>query len=238
MQKEIDAMEQNKTWELIELPPNKTLVECKWVYKIKLKSDGTIERCKARLVAKGFTQVEGLDYHETFAPIAKMTTIRCILALAAVKHWPLFQLDVDNAFLHGKLDEEVYMKLPPGFYTAEKRHGKVFKLLKSIYELKQSSRQWYARFSDALLHFGFQSSMHDSSMFFLRCGKDLLLLLVYVDDVLITGTSVDLTSEVKAFIHDHFRIKDLGHFKFFLGLEIARSTEGIFLHQRKYALDI
>ncbi|CAM8993843.1 unnamed protein product [Rhodiola kirilowii] len=238
MNKEIKALEGNNTWVLTELPKDKTVVDCKWIYKIKYLADGSIERFKARLVARGFTQVEGLDYHETFAPVAKMTTVRCLLAIAAARNWPLHQLDVDNAFLHGTLEEEVYMKLPPGFYRKEKAAGKVCKLVKSLYGLKQASRQWFAKFSDSLIEFGFKSSLNDYSLFTLTKGDIFLILLVYVDDVIITGNSEELISEVKQFIHHKFKIKDLGHLKYFLGLEVARSTEGIFLNQRKYALEL
>ncbi|CAM8888782.1 unnamed protein product [Rhodiola kirilowii] len=238
MDKEIKALEANNTWILTELPAGKTLVDCKWVYKLKFKSDGTLERYKARLVARGFTQVEGLDYHDTFAPVAKMTTIRCLLAVAAVKHWPIYQLDVDNAFLHGTLDEEVYMKLPIGFYKKEKAAGKVCKLVKSLYGLKQASRQWFAKFSEAITAYGFQRSLNDYSLFTMNKDGEFLILLVYVDDVIITGTSSSMIGKVKQYIHDLFKIKDLGILKYFLGLEVARSDEGIFLNQRKYALEL
>ncbi|CAM8901423.1 unnamed protein product [Rhodiola kirilowii] len=238
MQKEITALEQNQTWALTHLPAGKRAVDCKWVFKIKHHSDGTIERYKARLVAKGFTQVEGIDYHETFAPVVKMTTVRCVLAVAAVRRWPLYQLDVNNAFLHGHLDEDVYMKLPPGFYPQAKRDGMVCKLQRSLYGLKQASRQWFSRFSDALIEYGFVQSANDPSLFTLAQKDDFLILLVYVDDVVLTGTSPQLITHVKEFIHDQFQIKDLGHLKYFLGLEVARSQDGIFLNQRKYALDI
>ncbi|CAM8943540.1 unnamed protein product [Rhodiola kirilowii] len=238
MNKEITALEQNHTWTLTSLSPGKNAVDCKWIFKVKHHSDGTIERYKARLVAKGFTQVEGIDYHDTFAPVVKMTTVRCLLAVAAIRCWPLYQLDVNNAFLHGLLSEEVYMKPPPGFYPEAKQQGLVCKLQRSIYGLKQASRQWFARFSDALIHFGFRQSLEDYSLFTLSRGDDFLILLVYVDDVVLTGTSTTLISQVKGFIHDMFQIKDLGVLKYFLGLEVARSPEGIFLNQRKYALDI
>ncbi|CAM8901980.1 unnamed protein product [Rhodiola kirilowii] len=238
MKEEISALEANSTWVITDLPPNQPVIDCKWIFRIKLKSDGSIERYKARVVAKGFTQVEGVDYTETFAPVAKMTSVRCLLAIAAIRKWPIYQLDVDNAFLHGSLDEEVYMQLPTGFHSAERASGKVCKLTKSLYGLKQAPRQWFSKFTDALLQFGFVQSLNDYSRFTLQSGQDFIVLLVYVDDVVLTGTSLVLIEAIKAFIHDKFKIKDLGTLKYFLGLEVARHSTGIFLHQRKYTIDL
>ncbi|CAM8973439.1 unnamed protein product [Rhodiola kirilowii] len=167
-----------------------------------------------------------------------MTIVRCLIAIAAAKQWPLHQLDVNNAFLHGSLEEEVYMKLPPGFYMKEKAASKVCRLMKSLYGLKQASRQWFAKFNEALIAFGFQNSLNDYSLFTLSRDGAFLVLLIYVDDVLLTGTSDQLISDVKTYIHNKFQIKDLGHLKYFLGLEVPRSTTGIFLNQRKYALEL
>lgn len=136
MQREIQALENNETWVLDDLPPNKKALGCKWVYKIKYNSDGTVERYKARLVIFGNHQVEGIDYTETFAPVAKMVTVRVFLAVAAAKNWKVHQMDVHNAFLHGDVQEEVYMKLLPGFQVSVL--GKVCKLKKSFYGLKQA----------------------------------------------------------------------------------------------------
>ncbi|CAM8909312.1 unnamed protein product [Rhodiola kirilowii] len=238
MQNEISALERNSTWVITDLPANQSLIDCKWIFRIKLKSDGTIERYKARVVAKGFTQVEGIDYSETFAPVAKMTSVRCFLTVAAIKQWPIFQLDVDNAFLHGSLEEEVYMRLPTGFYDSERKAGKVCRLTKRLYGLKQAPRQWFSKFTEAMLQFGFRQSLNDYSLFTLQCGDDFIMLLVYVDDVILTGTSMKLIQDIKAFIHDRFKIKDLGTLKYFLGLEVARNSTGIFLHQKKYATDL
>ncbi|CAM8905397.1 unnamed protein product [Rhodiola kirilowii] len=238
MKREMDAQQANKTWVITDLSSHKRAVGSKWVFRIKYKSDGTIERYKARLVAKGFAQEEGLDYTETFAPVIKMTTVRIILALAASKDWPLFQLDVDNAFLHGSLDEEVYMEIPPGFHSELKKQGKVCKLLKSVYGLKQASRQLFSKFSDALLAYGFIQSLNDYSLFTFCKNGVFLVLLVYVDDVIITGTSLKAIDEVKEYIHSCFKIKDLGPLRFFVGLEVARSKTGIFINQRKYALEL
>ncbi|CAM8918240.1 unnamed protein product [Rhodiola kirilowii] len=167
-----------------------------------------------------------------------MTTVRCLLAVAVIRSWPIFQLNVDTTFLHGSLDEDVYMKLPPGHFKSEREAGKVCKLTKSLYGLKQAPRQWFAKFTEALLEFGFQQSINDYSLFTLHKGTDFIILLVYVDDVLLTGTSSVLIEHIKAFIHDKFKIKDLGTLKYFLRLEVARNSTGLFLHQRKYAMDL
>ena len=159
MSVELSALESNNTWSICSLPPGKTPISCKWVYKIKYRSDGNIERHKARLVAKGYTQVEGIDYHDTFAPVVKLVTVRVLLSIATIQNWSLNQLDVNNAFLHGDLDEEVYMKLPPGFSSRNTNH--VCKLHKSLYGLKQASCQWFSKFSFTLIRRGFRQSVSD-----------------------------------------------------------------------------
>ena len=158
MKKEIDALESNGTWELVTVPPGKTAIRCKWVYKTKYNSDGTVERHKARLVIYGNKQQEGINYNETFAPVAKMVTVRTFLSVAAVKNWELHQMDVHNAFLHGDLNEEVYMRLPLGFIARGK--NTVCKLKKSLYGLKQAPRCWFAKLVRALKDFGFVQSLY------------------------------------------------------------------------------
>ena len=157
MDKEIEALEVNNTWNLTLLPPGKSAIGCKWVYRVKYLPNGTIERYKARLVAKGFTQKHGLDYSKTFFPVAKLVSVRIVLSLAAVKGWFLHQMDVKNAFLHGELLEDVYMCLPPSFHNKGEPHL-VCKLNRSLYVLKQASRQWFEKFSSTILQMGFVQS--------------------------------------------------------------------------------
>jgi hypothetical protein len=236
MSAEISALEANNTWVVCDLPPHKHPIGCKWVYKIKHRADGSIERYKARLVAKGYTQCEGLDYHDTFSPVAKMTIVRCFLALAVAKNWFLHQLDVNNAFLYGELHDEVYMKMPPGFGV--KWESKVCRFTKSLYGLKQASRQWFSKFSSTLLDLGFIQSKADYSLFTRVQGSSFLALLIYVDDVAIASNDSVAISSFITLLNDKFKLKDLGSLKYFLGLEIARSYSGISVSQRKYALKI
>jgi transposase InsO family protein len=240
MTAEIHALETNQTWSLTSLPHGKVPIGCKWVYKVKLRSDDTLERYKARLVAKSYNQQEGFDYFETFSPVAKFVTVRCLLAVAAMKGWVLYQLDVNNAFLHGTLDEEVYMSLPPGFHSKGEPYPSdiVCKLQKSLYGLKQASRQWFSKFSNTLLHHGFIQSKADYSLFTKQKGSCFIALLVYVDDILIASNSVEDVAELKSYLDSQFKLKDLGPVRYFLGLEIARSSKGISISQRKYALEI
>ncbi|KAL0355837.1 UNVERIFIED_CONTAM: Copia protein [Sesamum radiatum] len=194
MQQEINALERNETWEISDLPQGKNTIGCRWIYKVKLRPDGTVERCKARLVANGFSQVEGIDYNDCFSPVAKPVTVRLFLAIAAARGWPLHHLDVNNAFLHGKLDEIIYMDAPEGYKVPS---GQVCRLKKSLYGLKQASRQWNQEFTDKIKAFGFTQSSHDYCLFVKGSGLQLIALLVYVDDILITAPTETLIQEVK-----------------------------------------
>lgn len=236
MAQEIKALEDNQTWELTPLPPGRKPVGCKWVYKIKYKATGEIEKYKARLVAKGYTQVEGEDFHETFAPVAKMTTVRCLLSVAVVREWELHQMDVSNAFLHGELDEEVYMTVPQGYNTPEK--GLVCRLRKSLYGLKQASRNWYSQLSQALVKYGFTESHADHRLFVYSHDSIFLAVLIYVDDLVIAGNDTVACANFKQYLSNCFHMKDLGSLKYFLGLELVRGSSGLFMCQRKYTLDI
>ncbi len=237
MMEEMEALDKNNTWVITTLPPNKKVVGCKWIFTVKQTSEGKVERYKARLVAKGYSQTYGVDYDETFAPVAKMNTIRAIISIAANKGWSLFQMDVKNAFLHGDLQEEVYMEIPPGFSNCE-TEGKVCKLMKSLYGLKQSPRAWFGRFSKEVCSLGYQQSNADHTLFFKhRCNKTTILA-VYVDDIVITGNDDEEIKYLKRTLAKIFEVKDLGHLHYFLGIEVAYGPQGIYLSQRKYILDL
>lgn len=198
MDAELLALDKNQTWEIVDLPPNKKPIGCKWVYKIKYDAAGQIDRYKARLVAKGYTQEYGGDYTEVFSPVAKMATVRFLIAMATLQSWPLHQLDINNAFLHGSLNDDIYMSITPGYKGA--KSGQVCKLLKSLYGLKQASREWNAEFSRKLFSFGFKQSSADPCLFLKGHGNSFVCLLVYVYDVLVSSPSLYIIQEVKDFL--------------------------------------
>ena len=236
MDQELAALEQNGTWLLISLPPGKKALNSKWVYKIQFKLDGTVARYKARLVIKGFEQIKDKDYKYTFSPVAKLTTVRLFIALATAKGWPLHQLDINNAFLHGYIDEEVYMHPPAGYTKA--LPGQVCRLQRSLYGLKQASRQWNLELTTFLTGKGFVQSKSDYSLFTWHHNDHYIFILVYVDDLLITGNTLDGISQLKQSLHSAYTIKDLGLAWYFVGIEISRSSAGTFHNQRKYITDI
>ena len=217
------------------LPPRKSVVGCKWIYKIKTRSDGSIEWYKGRLIAKGFTQEYGTDYEEIFAPVARISSVRALLAVAAASKWDIFQMDVKNAFLNGELSEEVYMQPPPGLSVDS---NKVCHLRRALYGLKQAPRAWFAKFSSTIFRLGYTASPYDSALFLRRTDKGTILLLLYVDDMIITGDDLSGIQELKDFLSQQFEMKDLGHLSYFLGLEITHSTDGLYVTQAKYASDL
>nr|KYP62839.1 Retrovirus-related Pol polyprotein from transposon TNT 1-94 [Cajanus cajan]KYP62851.1 Retrovirus-related Pol polyprotein from transposon TNT 1-94 [Cajanus cajan] len=231
MNAEIQALESNHTWVLTELPLNKSSIGCRWVYKIKHRADGSIERYKARLVAKGYTQIEVQDYLDTFSPVAKLTTVRLLLALAATQQWHLRQLEVNNAFLHGDLHEETYMILPRGMY--QDKQGMVCKLQKSLYGLKQASRQWHARLSTFLSSHGYTQCDTDYSLFLKHHQQSFTVILVYVDDIVLTGNDLTEIKTITNLLDLAFKIKDLGDLMFFLGFEVSRTKAGINFCQKE-----
>jgi len=209
MDEELSALHKTDTWDLVPPPPGKSVVGCRWVYKIKTNSDGSIERYKARLVAKGYSQQHGMDYEETFAPVAKMTTICTLIAIASIRQWHIYQLYVKNAFLNGDLQEEVYMAPPPGISNDS---GYVCKLKKALYGLKQAPRTWFEKFSIVISSLGFISSSHDSALFIKYTDAGRIILSLYVDDMIITDDDIDGISVLKTELARRFEMKDLGYF--------------------------
>ncbi|WVZ57430.1 hypothetical protein U9M48_007816 [Paspalum notatum var. saurae] len=237
MQQEYDALMRNKTWHLVPHAENTNLIDCKWVYKVKKKADGSVDRYKARLVAKGFKQRYGIDYEDTFSPVVKIATVRLVLSIAISRGWCLRQLDVQNAFLHGILEEEVYMKQPPGFENKDTPNY-VCKLGKAIYGLKQAPRAWYSRLSSKLIELGFQASKSDASLFIYNKGSTMIYMLIYVDDIIVTSSSKEAVSALLMDLKGEFALKDLGNPNFFLGIEVKRNKDSILLSQGKYASEI
>ena len=235
MQAEMASIKSNRTWSLVPLPPGKKAISSKWVYKVKTGTPGHPTRYKARLVARGFEQKD--DFLETFAPVVRWETIRVLIAIAVHLNWPLHQLDVLTAFLNGILKEDVYMFQPTGFVIPGTEHL-VCKLHKALYGLKQSPRAWYARLHAALLAWGLIQSLSDPNLYFAHEGTDTIALLVYVDDILLTGSNPKLIDRLKTYLQRSFKTNDLGPISRYLGVQFDRSDTGLHMHQRDYALSI
>jgi hypothetical protein len=231
MDEEMAALDVNVTWELVALPKDKKAIGCKWVYKIKHNADGSVSRYKARLVAKGYAQTYGIDYEDTYSPVAKMTTVRAIIVMATAKGWSLHQMDVKNVFLHEDLQEEVYMEQPPG-YVDQTHPNLVCRLKKTLYGLKQAPRAWSDKIGQYLVTSGFETSNADFSLYLKKTDHGIVVIVIYVDDFIITGDrDVDI-SDLKKLLKQKFEMKDLGELRYFLGIEVIHSPKGIWLLQR------
>uniref|UniRef100_A0A6N2KBQ3 Uncharacterized protein n=2 Tax=Salix viminalis TaxID=40686 RepID=A0A6N2KBQ3_SALVM len=237
MTDEYDALIENKTWDLVPRPSNANIIRSLWIFRHKKKSDGSFERYKARLVGDGAGQQPGIDCGETFSPVVKPATIRTVISLALSQSWCLHQLDVKNAFLHGNLDETVYMHQPPGFRHPD-HPDYVCLLKKSLYGLKQAPRAWYQRFADYVDTLGFSHSVSDHSLFIYRQGNDIAYILLYVDDIILAASSATLRQSIMSKLGSEFSMKDLGPLSYFLGISVTRHSGGIFLSQQKYAEEI
>ncbi|GLT32318.1 hypothetical protein SLA2020_069930 [Shorea laevis] len=238
MQEEIAMIEKNKIWYLTKKPQDKNVIGVKWVYRTKLNPNGSIHKYKARLVVKGYAQELGVDYGETFAPVARHDTIKLLVALAANLGWKLYHMDVKSAFLNGILEEEIYVEQPQGFEVAGKEDY-VYRLNKALYGLKQAPRAWYSIIDDYLLQQDFRRSKNEATLYVkgTNSGSQLIVSL-YVDDLLLTGGNEHLLNNFKAEMMKEFEMLDLGEMKYFLGMEIEQYKNGIFISQRKYALDV
>ncbi|GJU83576.1 retrotransposon protein, putative, ty1-copia subclass [Tanacetum coccineum] len=221
MNVEMQSMKDNEVWILVELPPNGKTVGSKWLFKKKTDMDGAVHTYKARLVAKGYTQTPGIDYEETFSPVADIRAIRILIAIAAYYDYEIWQMDVKTAFLNGYLNEEVYMEQPEGFVNP-KYPNRVCKLKRSIYGLKQASRQWNKRFDDEIKKFGFSQNADEPCVYLKASGSNVTFLILYVDDILIMGNHIPMLQDIKSYLGRSFAMKDLGEAAYILGIKIYR----------------
>nr|DAD19628.1 TPA_asm: hypothetical protein HUJ06_021091 [Nelumbo nucifera] len=225
MDSEINSIEKNQTWKLTDLPAGAKTIGIKWIYKTKLNELGEVDKYKARLVAKGYSQQQGVDFTEVFAPVARMDTVRMIVALAAQKGWKIYQLDVKSAFLHGELSEDVYHK--------------VYKLHKALYGLKQAPRAWFSCIEAHFISEGFQKCPNEQTLFTKRSSEGKILIVsIYVYDLIYTGDDEDMMSDFKNSTMKVFDMTDLGRMRFFLGIEVLQRPDGIFIYQRRYATEV
>ncbi|KAM1747093.1 hypothetical protein ACFX11_013661 [Malus domestica] len=235
MKSEMDSMYQNQVWTLVDPPEGIVPVGNKWVFKRKIGVDGNVETYKARLVAKGYRQREGIDYEETFSPVAMIKSIRILLAIAAYHDYEIWQMDVKTAFLNGYLEEELYMTQPEGFVSKSEK-TKVCKLQRSIYGLKQASRSWNIRFDTEIKTFGFTQNEDDNCVYQKVVGNAVVFLVLYVDDILLFGNDTAILSSVKVWLSKTFHMEDLGDASYVLGIKLYRdrSRKLIGLSQSMY----
>jgi hypothetical protein len=225
MRSEMDTIMSNETWEVVERPYGCKPIGSKWVFKKKLRPDGTIERFKVGLVIKGYSQKEGENFFDTYSPVARLTTIYVLLSLAASHGLLVHQMDGKTTFLNGELDEEIYMEQPTGF-VANSQEGMVCKLLKSLYGLKQAPKQWHEKFDRTSTYAGFVVNEADKCVYYRYGGGEGVILCLYVDDILILRTILDVIKETKDFLSNNFEMKDLGEADVILNIKLLREGNG------------
>ncbi|KAJ9539459.1 LOW QUALITY PROTEIN: hypothetical protein OSB04_032192 [Centaurea solstitialis] len=223
----------NNTWKFVDLPPGHKPIEHKWIVKRKLRPEGTIEKYKARLVAKGYRQKESQDFFDTYSPVTRITSIRTLMAIAAIHNLEIHQMDMKIAFLNGELDEEIYMQQPEGF-VAKGQKNKVSKLVKSLYGLKQAPKQWHKKFDKTLLSQVFQINECDKCIYVKQYKNACVIICFYMDDMLIMGTNLYVINQTKRMLSSSFDMKDLGVADVILGIKIHQNSEGYILSQSHY----
>ncbi|GJT80290.1 retrovirus-related pol polyprotein from transposon TNT 1-94 [Tanacetum coccineum] len=237
MQDELNQFERLQVWELVPRPEGKNIIALKWLWKNKCDAENIVVRNKTRLVAKGYRQEEGIDFEESFAPVARLEAVRMFIAYAAHKNITIFQMDVKTAFLNGPLKEEVYVSQPEGFIDPE-FPDHVYRLKKALYGLKQAPRAWYDKLSSFLIEHGFTKGIIDPTLFTRRHGGDILLVQVYVDDIIFGSTNPDFSKRFANLMKNNFEMSMMGELKFFLGLQVHQSPRGIFISQSQYAIEL
>nr|GEX81029.1 retrovirus-related Pol polyprotein from transposon TNT 1-94 [Tanacetum cinerariifolium] len=237
MQEQFHQFDRLWVWELVDKPFGKSIIRLKWLWKNKKDKDQTVIHNKARLVAKGYAQEDGIDFEESFSPIARLEAVRIFIAYAAHKSFIIFQMDVKTTFLNGPLKEEVYVVQPDGFVDPN-HPEKVYRLGKALYGLKQAPRAWYDELSKFLTSKDFTKGTIDPTLFMIRYGEDILLVQIYVDDIIFGSTNPKYSKRFEKLMHSRFEMSLIGEMKFFLGLQIQQSPSGIFINQAKYTLEI
>ncbi|GJX29415.1 retrovirus-related pol polyprotein from transposon TNT 1-94 [Tanacetum coccineum] len=237
MQEELHQFDRLDVWELVDRPLCKNVINLKWLWKNKRDEENTVIRNKSRLVAKGYAQKEGIDFEESFAPVARLEAVRLFIAYAAHKSFTVYQMDVKTAFLYGPLKEEVYVNQPDGFVDPY-HPDQVYRLKKALYGLKQAPRAWYDELSNFLVSKGFSKGSIDPTLFITKHGEDILLVQIYVDDIIFGSTNPKLSKRFEKLMHSKFDMSMMGELKFFLGIQIHQSPRGIFINQAKYAQEI
>ncbi|GJV63470.1 retrovirus-related pol polyprotein from transposon TNT 1-94 [Tanacetum coccineum] len=237
MQDELNQFKCLDVWELVECPVGRNIIKVKWIWKNKTDAENTVIRNKSRLVAKGYGQEEGIDFEESFAPVARLESVKIFVAYAAHKNFPIFQMDVKTAFLNGPLKEEVFVQQPDGFVDPDFPNH-VYRLKKALYGLKQAPRAWYDKLSSFLIEHHFTKGIVDPTLFTRRHGDDILLVQIYVDDIIFGSTKPVFAKRFEKLMKDNFEMSMIGEMKFFLGLQVHQSPQGIFISQSQYTLDI
>ncbi|GJS69918.1 retrovirus-related pol polyprotein from transposon TNT 1-94 [Tanacetum coccineum] len=226
MQEELHQFDRLQVWELVDKPFGKNVIKLKWLWKNKKDEDQTVIRNKARLVAKGYAQEEGIDFEESFAPVARLEAVRIFIAYATHKSFPIYQMDVKMTFLNGPLKEEVYVAQPDGFVDPD-HPDKVYRLRKALYGLKQAPRAWYDELSKFLISKGFTKGIIDPTLFTIKYGEDILLVQIYVDDIIFGSTNLKFSKRFEKLMHGRFEMSLMGEMKFFLGLQIHQSPRDL-----------
>jgi len=237
MQEELNQFVRNDVWTLVPQPKSQTIIGTKWVFRNKMDENGIVSRNKARLVAQGYNQQEVIDYDETFAPVARLESIRILLAYACAHNFKLFQMDVKSAFLNGVINEEVYVAQPPGFIDFEKLNH-VYKLKKALYGLKQAPKAWYDRLKTFLVDHKYTMGLVDNTLFTKKKDSHIIIVQIYVDDIIFGSTCQELCVDFSKIMHDEFEMSMMGELNFFLGLQIKQLEYGIFFNQSKYIKDM
>ena len=237
MHEELEQFERNGVWNLVPRPEHQTVIGTKWIFKNKLNEEGKIIRNKARLVAQGYVQEEGIDYEETYAPVARLDAIRLLFSFACANEFRLFQMDVKSAFLNGIIKEEVYVEQPPGFGD-DKHPDWVFKLNKALYGLKQAPRAWYEKLSSFLINHGYDRGNVDTTLFIKRMNNEMIVVQIYVDDIIFGSNDQALCDEFAELMQKEFEMSLMGELTYFLGLQIKQTPTGLFVSQEKYTREL